>query len=181
MRIKRQVRWEGLSEDQKQRALEAQKRYIQRYNSRTVPWLVNQTANMNIVTSNYVNDRRYSRMSGNMTFEEKYNVKPMEEPKYATIRDLPKVEDEPVPPSLEEDPNQHSPLKDDMLDLEIGNEDAEDNSEKERERLSVMTLKELKEEYKKYDTEKHIDYINNKTKMIDLILEQISNGTSKEG
>lgn len=67
-----------------------------------------------------------------MTFEEKYVTK-------VEAIDLPiKIEeDEPVPPSLEEDPNQSSPLNEDMKSLE-------ENYAK----YNDMDIKDLRELYK---------------------------------
>jgi hypothetical protein len=51
----------------------------------------------------------------------------------------------------------------------------------DRETLMQLTLKELKAKYREYDSERSIDYINNKSKMVDLILNIVDNGTSEEG
>lgn len=195
MRIRRQVKWEALTDDQKKRAVEAQQRFVNRFNATTMPNVINQTGNLNVTSySSSVNDRRQSMIMRNkMTFEEKYNVQTPEQPKqegtqvFATIRDLPKQEDEPIPPSLEEDPNQASPIPEEMLNLEVSDgeptEDAETPSVNatDKETLMQLTLKELKAKYREYDTERSIDYINNKSKMVDLILEKIWNGTHEEG
>jgi hypothetical protein len=92
-----------------------------------MPNVINQTGNLNVTSySSAINDRRQNMiMRSKMTFEEKYNVQVPEQPKqegtqvFATIRDLPKQQDEPVPPSLEEDPNQASPIPDEMLNLDV--------------------------------------------------------------
>ena len=195
MRIRRQVKWEALTDDQKKRAVEAQQRFVNRFNATTMPNVINQTGNLNVTSySSSVNDRRQSMIMRNkMTFEEKYNVQAPEQPKqegtqvFATIRDLPKQEDEPIPPSLEEDPNQASPIPEEMLNLEVSDgeptEDAETPSVNatDKETLMQLTLKELKAKYREYDTERSIDYINNKSKMVDLILEKIWDGTHEEG
>lgn len=195
MRIRRQVKWEALTDDQKKRAVEAQQRFVNRFNATTMPNVINQTGNLNVTSySSSVNDRRQSMIMRNkMTFEEKYNVQTPEQPKqegtqvFATIRDLPKVEDEPVPPSLEEDPNQASPIPEDMLNLEVSDGEATEGAETQsvnitdKETLMELTLKELKEKYRELDSEKNIEYINNKSKMVDLILEKIWDGTREEG
>lgn len=195
MRIRRQVKWEALTDDQKKRAVEAQQRFVNRFNATTMPNVINQTGNLNVTSySSSVNDRRQSMIMRNkMTFEEKYNVQTPEQPKqegtqvFATIRDLPKVEDEPVPPSLEEDPNQASPIPEDMLNLEVSDGEATEGAETQsvnitdKETLMELTLKELKEKYRELDSEKNIEYINNKSKMVDLILEKIWDGTHEEG
>lgn len=195
MRIRRQVKWEALTDDQKKRAVEAQQRFVNRFNATTMPNVINQTGNLNVTSySSSVNDRRQSMIMRNkMTFEEKYNVQAPEQPKqegtqvFATIRDLPKQEDEPVPPSLEEDPNQASPIPEEMLNLEVSDGESTEEAETpsvnatDRETLMQLTLKELKAKYREYDTERSIDYINNKSKMVDLILEKIWDGTSEEG
>ena len=195
MRIRRQVKWEALTDDQKKRAVEAQQRFVNRFNATTMPNVINQTGNLNVTSySSSVNDRRQSMIMRNkMTFEEKYNVQVPEQPKqegtqvFATIRDLPKQEDEPVPPSLEEDPNQASPIPEEMLNLEVSDSEPTEEVETpsvnatDKETLMQLTLKELKAKYREYDTERSIDYINNKSKMVDLILEKIWNGTHEEG
>ena len=195
MRIRRQVKWEALTDDQKKRAVEAQQRFVNRFNATTMPNVINQTGNLNVTSySSSVNDRRQSMIMRNkMTFEEKYNVQAPGQPKqegtqvFATIRDLPKQEDEPVPPSLEEDPNQASPIPEEMLNLEVSDDEPTEDAETpsvnatDKETLMQLTLKELKAKYREYDTERSIDYINNKSKMVDLILEKIWDGTHEEG
>lgn len=141
-------------------------------------------------------------MDKKATFEEKYWVY---ENKGTTIElwVMPVIEEDlTVPPSLEEDPNQSSPLPpdvqnasdEDALDKFI--KDAEATQEKWviefeqtipsidiqvlQDELNQLTVKQLKEEYKSRWWDRNIEYNNNKKSIINLITELYINGTYKK-
>lgn len=104
-----------------------------------------------------------------MTFEEKYGIETPKVDKTVTsvefsIKDMPKEEDEPVPPSLEE------------LEESVEKTNENDNIEM----LKTLTLKWLKEEYKNRWGKKWVARINNKQEMIDLIINLWPNGKKEK-
>lgn len=115
------------------RALEAQK------NIRTqrAPMTMNQTMNSPLPTRNtYLesNMNRWFMMQKKMTFEEKYNVNPQTQIETFDLWVKIEEEDLSVPPSLEEDPNQSSPLPPDVKNASDMNLDEFiANAEKEEE------------------------------------------------
>lgn len=199
MRIRRATPQKPLTEEQKARAIEAQK-HVQELNG----WPL--TANQ--VYQNYPsvaptmssrfqdNMRKNPFMRNRMTFEEKYWVVQnmqhegtvIEESALETINT---PEDTIVPPSLEEDANQASPLPpgvqnaSDVDDLDKFIKDQEEvsdttNIENYKATLEQMEIKDLKEEYVAKWWERDISHNNNKKNLINLIIELIENGSSQE-
>lgn len=141
-------------------------------------------------------------MDKKATFEEKYWVYEQQQWTTVELDAMPVIEDDDtvVPPSLEEDPNQSSPLPPDVQNA--SDEDALDKFIKDAEamqeetmpevwaediqmltnELNQLNVKQLKEEYKNRWWERNIEYNNNKKSIINLIIELVINGTQqKEG
>ena len=127
-----------------------------------------------------------------MTFEEKYGVNrnstPVEETTIENIQIEPDPEDMIVPPSLEENADQWSPLPPgvanasemDNLDEYIKmNEESAASKEVQRDIYENMDLKSLKEEYTTLWWTRDISHNNNKKSIINLILE-LKNGAQKK-
>lgn len=131
-----------------------------------------------------------------MTFEEKYGVNrnstPVEETTIENINIEPDPEDLIVPPSLEENADQWSPLPPgvanasemDDLDAYIKMNEWEYqasviNKEAQRDIYENMDLKQLKIVYTDLWWTRDISHNNNKKSIINLILE-LNNGTQKE-
>ena len=205
MRIRRATPQKPLTEEQKARAIEAQK-HVQELNG----WPL--TANQ--VYQNYPsvaptmssrfqdNMRKNPFMRNRMTFEEKYWVVQNMQHEGTVIEDsaletINTPEDTVIPPSLEEDANQASPLPpgvqnaSDMDDFDAFIKEQEnkklqvdlpevDNIDNYRETLQQMDVKDLKEEYVARGWERDISHNNNKKNLINLIIELIENGSSQE-
>lgn len=209
-----------LTEDQKQRALEAQKKATKIQGPLTVNQ-VYQTNQSPIPTRWWYPFNKMNRsfmMDKKATFEEKYWV--YNNQQQWTDVDLwatPIIDEDDlvVPPSLEEDPNQSSPLPPDVEDAskvdsldefikqaEIMQQQAKENQEiwpsetpiliaqsvklwaatlkiKEEE-FRQLTVRQLKEEYKKRWWTRDVEMNNNKKSLVNLILELIKNGAQQE-
>ena len=165
MRVRRSIPQKPLTEEQKQRALEAQKN-VQRM---TMPLTTNQVQMNNPVPQSNMMQRFQNNMRMNpfmrnrMTFEEKYGAYKNTVPESieGQIEFAPDQEDTVVPPSLEEDSNQASPLPPGVVNAsDVSNLDAYIKETKELQQEGVyesqnipsinyedMDLKELKEVY----------------------------------
>lgn len=198
MRIRRATPQKPLTEDQKARAIEAQKR-VQQLNG--WPLTANQVyqnypAAAPTMSSRFQdNMRKNPFMRNRMTFEEKYWVLNNTHNEWTIIEDsalqtINSQEDTVVPPSLEEDANQASPLPpgvqnaSDMDDLDKFIQDQESdasNIENYKATLEQMEIRDLKEEYVAKWWERDISHNNNKKNLINLILELIDkDGSSQE-
>lgn len=211
MRVRRAAPQKPLTEDQKKRALEAQKA-VKQING----WPL--TANQVYQTYPSVAPTMMSRFQNNMrqnpfmrnrmTFEEKYWVNTnntghewttIEPEALQTIAD---PEDNIVPPSLEEDGNQTSPLPpgvvnaSEVSDLDAYIKEAEklqqesvyeaqnipstNSVEVDRDIYENMDLKELKEVYASMWWTRDISHNNNKKSIINLIIDLESNGSQEK-
>lgn len=148
-------------------------------------------------------------MDKKATFEEKYWVYNNQQQQWTSIElNMPIVDDEDtvVPPSLEEDPNQHSPLPPEVLagdnavpdsldefikqaeqmqtgeSIELPTTDEEKSVELQiiEDWLNQLTVKQLKEEYKERWWTRNVEYNNNKKNLINLILELVKDGTQQK-
>ena len=156
-------------------------------------------------------------MDKKATFEEKYWVYEQQQQQQWTVVEftwwlqIEPEDDNVIPPSLEDDPNQASPLppdvhnasEEDDLDAFIRNAENLANKEKPQEpeipliqqqspemwaatlniiedQLKQLTVKELKEEYRRRWWDRNIEYNNNKKNLINLILELVINGAPQE-
>lgn len=209
MRVRRSVPQKPLTEEQKARALEAQK------NIQKVQWPLPATPQYQPSFSQTMMKNFQDRMRTNpfmrnrMTFEEKYASSSRE---YAEDQPIQiNIEDTIVPPSLEEDANQASPLPPGVtnastvedLDEYIKKAQELSNKEKEqepevpiietqngelkeatinglREMYKELPVKELKEIYYEKWWTRDIEHNNNKKNLINLIIDLIENGTQKE-
>lgn len=212
MRIRRAAPQKPLTEEQKQRAIEAQK------NVAKIQWPLTQnqmyqTNQSPIPTRWWYPFNKMNRsfmMDKKATFEEKYWVYENQLQQQWTVVEFQwwlqlEPEDDVVPPSLEDDPNQASPLPpdvknasdEDALDAFIKN--AEENAKAEtveiplekqtlsstaitiiENELQQLSVKQLKEEYKNRWWDRNVEYNNNKKNLINLIIELAANGTSQK-
>lgn len=201
MRIRRATPQKPLTEEQKARAIEAQK-HVQQLNG--WPLTVNQvyqnypTVAPTMASRFQDNMRKNPFMRNRMTFEEKYWVLNNTHNEWTVIEEsalqtINTQEDTVVPPSLEEDANQSSPLPPwvqnaseiDDLDKFIQDQEQEvadaSNIENYKATLEQMDIKDLKEEYVARWWERDISHNNNKKNLINLILELIDkDGSSQE-
>ena len=198
MRIRRATPQKPLTEDQKARAIEAQK-HVQQLNG--WPLTANQVYQNYPAAAPTMASRFQDNMKNNpfmrnrMTFEEKYWVVKNMQHEWTTIEEsalqsINAPEDDVVPPSLEEDANQSSPLPpgvqnaSDIDDLDKFIQDQESdtsNIENYKATLEQMDIKDLKEEYVAKWWERDISHNNNKKNLINLILELIDkDGSSQE-
>lgn len=131
-----------------------------------------------------------------MTFEEKYGAYKNTVPESieGQIEFAPDQEDTVVPPSLEEDSNQASPLPPGVVNAsDVSNLDAYIKETKELQQEGVyesqnipsinyedMDLKELKEVYTSMWGTRDISHNNNKKSIINLIIDLESNGSQEE-
>lgn len=195
MRVRRSIPQKPLTEDQKQRALEAQKN-VARLNG--WPLTANQVYQNypsqapSMMTRFQTNMKQNPFMRNRMTFEEKYGVNrnsaPVEETTIENIQIEPDPEDLIVPPSLEENADQWSPLPpgvtnaseiDDLDEYIKMNEEAATSEEVQKDIYENMDLKALKWIYTDLWGTRDISHNNNKKSIINLILE-LNNGTQKE-
>ena len=185
MRVRRSIPQKPLTEDQKQRALEAQKN-VQRM---IMPLTTNQVQMNNPVPQPNMMQRFQNNMRMNpfmrnrMTFEEKYGAYKNTVPDSieGQIEFAPDPEDTVVPPSLEEDPNQSSPLPPDVTNASETEQPASTiDLEATRAMYEDMELKDLKEEYAAKWGKRDISHNNNKKNIINLILQLIEDGAQKE-
>ena len=188
-----------LTEEQKARAIEAQKQSV----SRQIPLTNNQLYQSQVspISSTawrypYNTMDRSFMMTKKMSFEEKYGVYNNQQEDLTTKVEavetpvLDPDEDMTVPPSLEEDPNQ-SPLPPgvqnfsdvDNLDDYINQQEPTNNIVSDpkilRDMYEQMEIKELKEEYVSRGWTRDISHNNNKKSIINLILE-LKNGAQKK-
>lgn len=201
MRIRRATPQKPLTEEQKARAIEAQK-HVQQLNG--WPLTANQvyqnypTVAPTMASRFQDNMRKNPFMRNRMTFEEKYWVLNNTHNEWTVIEEsalqtINTQEDTVVPPSLEEDANQSSPLPPgvqnaseiDDLDKFIQDQEQEvadaSNIENYKATLEQMDIKDLKEEYVARWWERDISHNNNKKNLINLILELIDkDGSSQE-
>ena len=210
MRVRRAAPQKPLTEDQKKRALEAQKA-VKQING----WPL--TANQVYQTYPSVAPTMMSRFQNNMrqnpfmrnrmTFEEKYWVNTNTGHEWTTIEQealqtISDPEDNIVPPSLEEDSNQTSPLPpgvvnaSEVSDLDAYIKEAEklqqesvyeaqnipstNSAEVDRSIYENMDLKELKEVYASMWGTRDISHNNNKKSIINLIIDLESNGSQEK-
>lgn len=210
MRIRRATPQKPLTEDQKARAIEAQK-HVQQLNG----WPL--TANQ--VYQNYPaaaptmasrfqdNMRKNPFMRNRMTFEEKYWVLNNTHNEWTVIEEsalqtINTQEDTVVPPSLEEDSNQTSPLPpgvvnaSEVSDLDAYIKEAEklqqegvyesqnipatESAGVNRDIYENMDLKGLKEVYASLWGTRDISHNNNKKSIINLIIDLESNGSQEK-
>lgn len=206
MRVRRSIPTKPLTAEQKERALEAQKR-IKELNS---PLTANQLQQVNPVPQPNMVQRFQNGMRQNpfmrnrMTFEEKYgayktNVVETEDIVQQQIQQA-AMEDSIIPPSIEEDPNQASPLPPGVVNAsEVDSLDeyikkSHDLMRKEwspeynladawvKSTYENMSIKELKEAYVNLWGERDISHNNNKKNLIDLVTNLVMNGSQeKEG
>ena len=200
MRIRRNVPQKPLTEEQKARAIEAQKQSV----SRQIPLTNNQLYQSQVspISSTawrypYNTMDRSFMMTKKMSFEEKYGVYNNQQEDLTTKVEavetpvLDPDEDMTVPPSLEEDPNQ-SPLPPgvqnfsdvDNLDDYINQQEPTNNIVSDpkilRDMYEQMEIKELKEEYVSRGWTRDISHNNNKKNLINLIIDLIVNEPQQE-
>lgn len=143
-------------------------------------------------------------MDKKASFEEKYWVYNNQQ-QWTQIEATPEIsmEDLVVPPSLEENPNQSSPLPPDVANAsdqdaldeyirkawEISNNNTEEEKSNEvwsidiqmiTNELQQLSIKDLKDEYVNRWGNRDVSHNNNKKNLIDLIIELVINGTPQE-
>lgn len=194
-----------MTEEQKARALEAQKRVKETATPLTINQMqqLNPAPQQNMMQRFQNNMRQNPFMRNRMSFEEKYwayktnNVSTIEDQAQQFVQAA-QMEENIIPPSLEDDPNQSSPLPPDVanaseiedLDAYIrqAQEAAEANKGSEQKLTEVgvkstyenMSIKELKEAYVNLWGDRDVSHNNNKKNLIDLVTNLVVNGSQEE-